>query len=73
MLIFSERAARRDMDLLTRNERRYVHGSSPETERRREEEWRARFPRYEDLDIEDVVLERNDSYEIPDKTNTSER
>ena len=61
--VLSEAAARREVDMMQRRERaRFNYGTLPEDgeERRRMEERAfARFPRYEDLDIEEVILDKS--------------
>lgn len=63
-LILSERAARQEVDMRSRRERnRFSYGvpqDDPEERRRQEEEFRARYPRFEDLEIEEVLLEQSD-------------
>ena len=61
-LIYSRRAADREVDLNMRREQRNrfsygVPDNDPEERRREEEEFKRRHPAYETLDIEEVILE----------------
>ena len=52
---------------MSRRTYRYNHDEDPEVLRLRQELHRARFPRYEDLDIEEVVFDSNEDF-TPDKS-----
>ena len=64
LLILSDRAARREIDMWARRERAnlaYGMVSNPEERKRHEDAFRLRHPRYEDLDIDEVLLEKDES------------
>ena len=59
LLILSDRAARREIDMWARRERANLN-NDPEERKRHEDEFRSRYPRYEELDIDEVLLEKDD-------------
>ena len=60
-LVMSRRAAAREVDHDYRRRRRFNYGvpddENPEESQRRQAEFRARYPLYEDLEIEEVLLD----------------
>ena len=63
LLILSDRAARREIDMWARRERAnlaYGMVNNPEERKRHEDAFRERHPRYEDLNIDEVLLEKNE-------------
>ena len=60
-LYLSDHALTRELDMLARQVRGVPIDEDPEYIRRRYERFRERFPFYEDLDIEEVVFDEDDS------------
>ena len=74
LLILSDRAARREIDMWARRDRAnlaYGMVNNPEERKRHEDAFRNRYPRFEELDIDEVLLEKDEgdtSDYAPDKS-----